>query len=240
MRDASLAIGRLGEPGLDIVDVGAGTGFTTEGILAAAAPDARVTMVDQSTHQLRRARAQARPRRRRQDHRRRRGAALRRRPLRPLRLDGLDRVLARPAARDRRGLPRRAPRRRGARRRPARAHPPARAGAVGRVDAVPARGRLPRLDGARGLHRRPRASTSRPSGGTPAGTPTRWRSPGRSPRPGPSPAGACAPLAPEEPPAVDGRAAWRASPAARWPAPRSSRSPCTTPLRARLRPTSSR
>lgn len=55
MRDASLAVGRLGEPGLDIVDVGAGTGFATEGILAAA-PGARVTMVDQSPHQLRRAR----------------------------------------------------------------------------------------------------------------------------------------------------------------------------------------
>ena len=47
---------RLGEPGLEIVDVGAGTGFATEGILAVAAPDARLTMVDQSTHQLRRAR----------------------------------------------------------------------------------------------------------------------------------------------------------------------------------------
>jgi MPBQ/MSBQ methyltransferase len=57
MRDASLALGHLDEAdGLEIVDVGAGTGFATEGILAAARPDARVTMVDQSTHQLRRAR----------------------------------------------------------------------------------------------------------------------------------------------------------------------------------------
>ena len=56
MRDASLAIGRLGDAGLEIVDVGAGTCFATEGILAAAGAGAQITMVDQSTHQLRRAR----------------------------------------------------------------------------------------------------------------------------------------------------------------------------------------
>jgi MPBQ/MSBQ methyltransferase len=55
MRDAALSIARLGEPGLEVVDVGAGTGFATEGIVAAA-PGAVVTMVDQSPHQLRRAR----------------------------------------------------------------------------------------------------------------------------------------------------------------------------------------
>lgn len=55
MRDAALVPARLGEPGLDIVDVGAGTGFASEGILAAA-PGATVTMVDQSPDQLRRAR----------------------------------------------------------------------------------------------------------------------------------------------------------------------------------------
>lgn len=52
MRDAALAIGRLEEPDVGtIADVGAGTGFTTEGILRRA-PDATVTMIDQSPHQL--------------------------------------------------------------------------------------------------------------------------------------------------------------------------------------------
>lgn len=51
MRDAALAVAQLG-PGLDVVDVGAGTGFTTTGILARGAEADRVTMVDQSPHQL--------------------------------------------------------------------------------------------------------------------------------------------------------------------------------------------
>ncbi len=59
MRDAALALARLGEPGLDVVDVGAGTGFATEGIVAAAPPGTAVTMVDQSPDQLRRARRKA-------------------------------------------------------------------------------------------------------------------------------------------------------------------------------------
>lgn len=55
MRDQALAVARLDDPGLDVVDVGAGTGFTTEAIVDAV--DAgRVTMVDQSPHQLARAR----------------------------------------------------------------------------------------------------------------------------------------------------------------------------------------
>src|SRR4051812_28252532 len=55
MRDAGLALADLDRPGLTVADVGAGTGFTTEGIVAAVAPE-RVTMIDQSPHQLARAR----------------------------------------------------------------------------------------------------------------------------------------------------------------------------------------
>jgi MPBQ/MSBQ methyltransferase len=55
MRDAALALARLDRPDLDVVDVGAGTGFTTSGIVRAVAPE-RVTMIDQSPHQLARAR----------------------------------------------------------------------------------------------------------------------------------------------------------------------------------------
>jgi MPBQ/MSBQ methyltransferase len=54
MRDASLALAELG-PGLDVVDVGAGTGFTTSGVVEHADPG-RVVMVDQSPHQLAKAR----------------------------------------------------------------------------------------------------------------------------------------------------------------------------------------
>jgi MPBQ/MSBQ methyltransferase len=55
MRDAALALARLDEPALDVVDVGAGTGFATEAIARAVAPG-RVMMLDQSPHQLARAR----------------------------------------------------------------------------------------------------------------------------------------------------------------------------------------
>jgi len=58
MRERALAAARLDERDLDIVDVGAGTGFTTEGIVANV-DAAHVTMVDQSPHQL--ARAEKRP-----------------------------------------------------------------------------------------------------------------------------------------------------------------------------------
>ena len=58
MRAAALEEARL-ERGLTVLDAGAGTGFTTEGIVAAVAPE-RVTMVDQSPHQL--ARAKRKPR----------------------------------------------------------------------------------------------------------------------------------------------------------------------------------
>jgi MPBQ/MSBQ methyltransferase len=55
MRTQALADARL-EPGLDVLDAGAGTGFTTEGIVAHV-DAARVTMLDQSPHQLARSRA---------------------------------------------------------------------------------------------------------------------------------------------------------------------------------------
>jgi MPBQ/MSBQ methyltransferase len=55
MRGAALEEARL-SPGVSVVDVGAGTGFTTEGIVARVdASD--VTMLDQSPHQLKRSRA---------------------------------------------------------------------------------------------------------------------------------------------------------------------------------------
>ncbi|MEA2180646.1 MAG: methyltransferase [Solirubrobacteraceae bacterium] len=54
MRSQALELARLG-PGLDVVDVGAGTGFTTEGIVEHADPS-RVTLLDQSPHQLAQAR----------------------------------------------------------------------------------------------------------------------------------------------------------------------------------------
>ena len=56
MRSQALATARLDDAGLKTVDVGAGTGFTTEGIVERVKP-ANVTMLDQSPHQLTRARA---------------------------------------------------------------------------------------------------------------------------------------------------------------------------------------
>jgi MPBQ/MSBQ methyltransferase len=58
MRDQALAAARLDRADLDTLDAGAGTGFTTEGIVASVDPE-RVTMLDQSPHQL--ARAARRP-----------------------------------------------------------------------------------------------------------------------------------------------------------------------------------
>jgi MPBQ/MSBQ methyltransferase len=55
MRSQALELARLG-PGLDVVDVGAGTGFAAEGIVALADAE-RLTLLDQSPHQLARARA---------------------------------------------------------------------------------------------------------------------------------------------------------------------------------------
>jgi MPBQ/MSBQ methyltransferase len=55
MRDEALSHAALDDPGLATLDVGAGTGFTTEGIVARVRPG-NVTMVDQSPHQLAHAR----------------------------------------------------------------------------------------------------------------------------------------------------------------------------------------
>ncbi|HET8950334.1 MAG TPA: methyltransferase domain-containing protein [Solirubrobacteraceae bacterium] len=55
MRARALAAARLDARGLDVLDAGAGTGFTTEGIVERV-DAARVTMLDQSPHQLARAR----------------------------------------------------------------------------------------------------------------------------------------------------------------------------------------
>jgi MPBQ/MSBQ methyltransferase len=58
MRERALAAARLDRADLETLDAGAGTGFTTEGIVARV-DAARVTMLDQSPHQL--ARAARRP-----------------------------------------------------------------------------------------------------------------------------------------------------------------------------------
>jgi len=51
MRAQALALARLDRPDLQVVDVGAGSGFATEGIVQQVAPQS-VTMLDQSPHQL--------------------------------------------------------------------------------------------------------------------------------------------------------------------------------------------
>jgi MPBQ/MSBQ methyltransferase len=58
MRSEALAAARLDRRDLSVLDAGAGTGFTTAGIVERVDP-ARVTMLDQSPHQL--ARAARRP-----------------------------------------------------------------------------------------------------------------------------------------------------------------------------------
>ena len=58
MREQALAAARLDRRDLETLDAGAGTGFTTEGIVERIDPS-RVTMLDQSPHQL--ARAARRP-----------------------------------------------------------------------------------------------------------------------------------------------------------------------------------
>ena len=55
MRGEALNPARLDDPGLTTVDVGAGTGFSTEGIVERVKPE-NVTLLDQSPHQLSRAR----------------------------------------------------------------------------------------------------------------------------------------------------------------------------------------
>lgn len=58
MREQALSAARLDSRDLETLDAGAGTGFTTEGIVARVDPR-RVTMLDQSPHQL--ARSARRP-----------------------------------------------------------------------------------------------------------------------------------------------------------------------------------
>jgi MPBQ/MSBQ methyltransferase len=55
MRDRALELARLDDRGLRTIDVGAGTGFSSEGI-AAHVDAANLTLLDQSPHQLARAR----------------------------------------------------------------------------------------------------------------------------------------------------------------------------------------
>ncbi len=55
MRDASLEIGQLDSPHLKVIDVGSGTGFTTQGIVKLV-DASNVTCVDQSPHQMAKAR----------------------------------------------------------------------------------------------------------------------------------------------------------------------------------------
>ena len=56
MRARALSAAQLDDRGLETLDVGAGTGFATEGVIEHVEP-ARVTMLDQSPDQLRRAAA---------------------------------------------------------------------------------------------------------------------------------------------------------------------------------------
>jgi MPBQ/MSBQ methyltransferase len=54
MRDECLVLAKLNHPDLNVIDVGSGTGFNTEGIVKHI-PASQVTCVDQSPHQLARA-----------------------------------------------------------------------------------------------------------------------------------------------------------------------------------------
>jgi MPBQ/MSBQ methyltransferase len=56
MRDKALQLGQLQETGIKVVDVGSGTGFNTEGIVKKVPPQ-QVTCVDQSPHQMSKAKA---------------------------------------------------------------------------------------------------------------------------------------------------------------------------------------
>lgn len=56
MRDQSLELAEIDDPNLKIIDVGSGTGFTTQGIVKHIAPT-QVTCVDQSPHQMAKAKA---------------------------------------------------------------------------------------------------------------------------------------------------------------------------------------
>ncbi len=55
MRDESLQLAQLDHPELKVIDVGSGTGFTTQGIVKYISTE--VTCVDQSPHQIQKAKA---------------------------------------------------------------------------------------------------------------------------------------------------------------------------------------
>lgn len=55
MREDALEVADLNDPNLKVVDVGAGTGFCTQGVVKTI-PGKNVTMIDQSPHQLAKAR----------------------------------------------------------------------------------------------------------------------------------------------------------------------------------------
>ncbi len=105
LRSSALALAALTTAVCDTLDVGAGTGFSTDRNRRAAWTPKAVTMLDQSPDQLRRANAKPDAGRLPQAGGRRRSAAVRGRLLRPLRLLWQHRVLARPGSRDRRGTP---------------------------------------------------------------------------------------------------------------------------------------
>lgn len=58
MRDQCLALAQLSDPTLKVIDVGSGTGFTTQGIVRHL-PANQVTCVDQSPHQIAKAKDKA-------------------------------------------------------------------------------------------------------------------------------------------------------------------------------------
>ena len=57
MREAALKPAQLDSPDLTVVDVGGGTGFCTLGIVAAGVRPENITLLDQSPHQMAKARA---------------------------------------------------------------------------------------------------------------------------------------------------------------------------------------
>jgi MPBQ/MSBQ methyltransferase len=59
MRTDALEPAQLDSPSLKVVDVGGGTGFCTQGVVAAGVKPENITLIDQSPHQLAKARKKA-------------------------------------------------------------------------------------------------------------------------------------------------------------------------------------
>ena len=59
MREDALSVARLDSPDLKVCDVGGGTGFCTQGIVKAGVRPENITLLDQSPHQLAKARGKA-------------------------------------------------------------------------------------------------------------------------------------------------------------------------------------